>query len=347
MRLEAFLTDLLYDHDCVIIPGFGGLVANYRPARLNKITHVVRPPSKHVGFNRNLTHNDGLLVAHIARITGRAYDSVLKEVEEEVAGYQQLLIGGERVAWQSIGLIFRDRSGSLQFVPEEQENFLLDAFGLVPVQLRALAPAVKTEENIPAVASGAFRRTWIRAAAAVAIPLLAAGTWLWFNHTSGHNGYERAVINPLTIFQRPAAYSPVFIRPELQPWDTTQVVGWESLLQQKGVRVNLVTGEEDARGIEIAEPKSKARISARQKSTSTRADVKVKYVIIAGAFEQPDNAERLINQLESEGVRAFRAGMRGRLHLVGVASAESEREARRSITEMREAGRKSVWLLKR
>ena len=36
MRLDLFLAELLYDHDCVIVPGFGGLVANYRPAKLNE-----------------------------------------------------------------------------------------------------------------------------------------------------------------------------------------------------------------------------------------------------------------------------------------------------------------------
>jgi hypothetical protein len=169
MRLEAFLTDLLYDHDCVIIPGFGGLVANYRPARLNRVTHVIKPPSKHVGFNRNLTHNDGLLVAHISLVTGKSYAESLREVEETVAEYQHALIHGERVSWQRIGLFFRDRGGNMQFVPEDQENFLPEAFGLTPVQLRPLAKEIAETPAVPAPAVQRVRHTgWWKAAAAVA-----------------------------------------------------------------------------------------------------------------------------------------------------------------------------------
>ena len=45
---------LLYKHDCVIIPGFGGFVCNMEHARIDQVTHVIIPPGKHIIFNPNL-----------------------------------------------------------------------------------------------------------------------------------------------------------------------------------------------------------------------------------------------------------------------------------------------------
>lgn len=343
MRLEAFLTDLLYDHDCVIIPGFGGLVANYRPARLNKVTHVIKPPSKHVGFNRNLTHNDGLLVSHIARIINRSYNEVQAEVEELVAGYHQQLLQGERVVWQGIGLIFRDRSGSMQFVPQEQENFLLDAYGLVPVQLRAIVRTTEGETEVQVIPTRRTASGWMKAAAAVSVPLLAAGIWLWFNHTGADRGFELASINPLKWMHQRADYLPDVPRPELASWDTTEVAGWESLFDKPGIRVNLLTGEEDARGVEVAASGPVSPV----KSSSSHTVKSSAYIVVAGAFEVLENADRFISQLNASGVQAFRAGQRGRLHLVGVASASSDKDARAAMSELRGRTNLSVWLLKR
>ncbi|MCC3160852.1 hypothetical protein LJ737_26680, partial [Hymenobacter sp. 15J16-1T3B] len=35
MQLTDHIQHLLRDHDCVIIPDFGGLIADYEPARLH------------------------------------------------------------------------------------------------------------------------------------------------------------------------------------------------------------------------------------------------------------------------------------------------------------------------
>jgi len=49
--------------DC---PGFGGFIGNYTPARIDKSTGTFYPPVKQISFNRNLNHNDGLLIGRIS-----------------------------------------------------------------------------------------------------------------------------------------------------------------------------------------------------------------------------------------------------------------------------------------
>ncbi len=66
MDITAFIRELLFGHDCVIVPGFGGFIGNYTPARIDKSTSTFYPPVKQISFNRNLNHNDGLLVGRIS-----------------------------------------------------------------------------------------------------------------------------------------------------------------------------------------------------------------------------------------------------------------------------------------
>ena len=66
MDITAFIRELLFGHDCVIIPGFGGFIGNYNPAHIDKNSGTFYPPVKQISFNRNLNHNDGLLVGRIS-----------------------------------------------------------------------------------------------------------------------------------------------------------------------------------------------------------------------------------------------------------------------------------------
>ena len=51
MNIETYISDLLYRHDCVIIPGLGGIITNYRSAQIHPVSHKLQPPSKSIRFN--------------------------------------------------------------------------------------------------------------------------------------------------------------------------------------------------------------------------------------------------------------------------------------------------------
>jgi hypothetical protein len=91
MRLDPFITDLLFDHDCVILPEFGGLVANYRSAKLNVISHVILPPSKSIGFNPSLKYNDGLLTNYISSALGMSYKEASVLVSQTISEFLRLI----------------------------------------------------------------------------------------------------------------------------------------------------------------------------------------------------------------------------------------------------------------
>jgi nucleoid DNA-binding protein len=97
MDITAFIRELLFGHDCVILPGFGGFVGNYTPARIDKDTDTFYPPVKQISFNRNLNHNDGLLVGKISSSTGINYGDARNMVDEFVTSLRKRLERGEKV----------------------------------------------------------------------------------------------------------------------------------------------------------------------------------------------------------------------------------------------------------
>jgi len=139
MNLDKKICELLYDHDCVIIPKFGGFVANKKAAHIHPRQNIITPPSKSIGFNKNLTSNDGLLSNYLAQKENISYAAALAFIESSVEKYKQELSEGKRVEFEGLGVIYKDRSDNIRFLPHNTENFLQESFGLSKVYFKPLA----------------------------------------------------------------------------------------------------------------------------------------------------------------------------------------------------------------
>ena len=138
MDITAFIRELLFGHDCVIVPGFGGFIGNYTPARIDKKTGTFHPPVKLISFNRNLNHNDGLLVGKISGSSGINYGDARNLVEEFVSDTRRKLEKGEKVVFDHIGSFINNQEGNIQFEPDRSSNYHLDSYGLESFQLLPL-----------------------------------------------------------------------------------------------------------------------------------------------------------------------------------------------------------------
>ena len=138
MDITAFIRELLFGHDCVIVPGFGGFIGNYTPARLDKTTNTFYPPVKQISFNRNLNHNDGLLIGRISESVKLNYGDVRNMVEEFVNDLHRKLSHGEKVVFENIGSFINNQEGNVQFEPNRDANYHLNSFGLTQLQVEPL-----------------------------------------------------------------------------------------------------------------------------------------------------------------------------------------------------------------
>lgn len=130
MDIRNNLARLLESHDCVIIPGFGGFIGSYAPARIDPVNHRFIPPSKKLLFNINLRQNDGLLISSIAAETGSSYEASRQMLEDFTNILIQQVKTGRGYTIPRIGRLFTDREGNIQFDQDQGANLLPDSFGL-------------------------------------------------------------------------------------------------------------------------------------------------------------------------------------------------------------------------
>jgi cell division protein FtsN len=131
--LSKHIEILLRDHNCVIVPDFGGFIANYRSAVIDRDHQRIIPPSKSVLFNGKLTSNDGLLANAIAIASKMTYPDALKHIANHVAEWKTLLKNGQRVEVGEVGFLYREQD-QIVFEQSRELNLLLQAYGLSGVK---------------------------------------------------------------------------------------------------------------------------------------------------------------------------------------------------------------------
>lgn len=145
----SFLEHLLYDHECVIIPQFGGFVVNAEGFTFNEREGKIHPKKKCVAFNEKLKTDDRFLSTEWAK--KKAISS--KEASTEILAFSkelksQLLTQGE-VNVGILGTFTLNQENRISFSPNPEFNADLTVFGLFPVGLGHLQGAkVKKPELI-------------------------------------------------------------------------------------------------------------------------------------------------------------------------------------------------------
>jgi hypothetical protein len=164
LDFEKHIKDLLLLHDCVILPGLGGFVANYRPAEFDRVRNTASPPSKHILFNRQLVHNDGLLFAHVSKAEGYGYKDVENMARTYFEGIQKDTRKGMKFNIGGLGYFYADSEGQIQFTEEAGNNFLLESYGLPLLQYREFEkkPIPESYRSVGAEINPAARQARIR-----------------------------------------------------------------------------------------------------------------------------------------------------------------------------------------
>lgn len=166
MDIAARISELLFDYECVVLPGLGGFITNDKPAQLNRITHQLKPPFREILFNVQLTANDGLLAKHISETESIPYKAARQKVEEFVTWCRNELQAGRQIGFSQIGTLAFDTNHNIVFEQDHQINYNPDSFGLAPL----VSPAIKRvsqEEKIKGIIiphAGTGRRTDRKAA---------------------------------------------------------------------------------------------------------------------------------------------------------------------------------------
>ncbi|MBP8959861.1 MAG: SPOR domain-containing protein [Bacteroidales bacterium] len=281
MDVPAVIKELLFSHDCVILPGFGGFIGNYSPARIDKSNNTLHPPVKLISFNRNLNHNDGLLIDRISALEGTDYNHARYIVEDFVAGIKKQLSRGEKVLFDGIGTFVNNSEGNMQFEPYKDVNFDLNSYGLTSFQFPLLEDfdvrrRVFKELHKETSGNSNFQKYLWRAA--IIIPL--AGT---------------LVALPLFTDIFKTSVQITSLNPLVKP--VTDSSGGNILSEKSNTPASVVTAKENPSDTISLQP-AREPVTTSQ---SVQATVPEEYGIIAGSFKSESNALMLIRKLSAEG----------------------------------------------
>jgi hypothetical protein len=324
MNHEKYISELLFEYDCVIIPGFGGFIGNYTPAGIHASYNTFLPPSKSLLFNANLKQNDGLLAVRISQGERMSYADAIHLIGSMVSDWKKQLNSGTVVEIHHVGKLYRDEEGNYQFEQDREVNFLPGSYGLSSV----ISPAIirqgvrrKLEKKILHYAgSPAHNRHYIpkalKWAALIALPL---GTAAFFGVSNfeklksisvAYSGMWFSGTSPEIVKKAPLP-KPVF-RPRQEIVKNTPV---------------------------LAEP-------VTQKVAAVKPAGEKPFAIIVGAFKFLENAEGLVADLRSKGYDAAIAGQtRTGLYRVSLVSFTDKAEAFAQLTIVRSNEFSSAWLL--
>ncbi len=245
-RFIEYISDLLFLHDCVIIPDFGGFICNYKSAHIDEENGLICPPAKDILFNRNLTHNDGLLVNWIACKENITYEKATVQVTLFCEELKIKLNQRQRVVFGDIGVFYTDRRFNIIFEPDKN-NFFAEAYGMAPLKVPKLEitpvkPVVVLPPNTPVPdisayinleSSGNFLHRLLKygLAAAVITGIIVIAQFFLYNNGHDYFGMERNHSNvqpELPVMSSPkikcnSVISPVY---DYVNYDPVNDLGW-------------------------------------------------------------------------------------------------------------------------
>lgn len=366
MAIERDLHELLYAHDCVIVPRFGGFLTHYRPARLDEQRRSIHPPSKDVSFNRHLTRTDGLLTDHLAKADGLDFNQANAVIDGEVDAWHSKLDRDGRLELPRIGTFYRDAERNLQFDPDRRVNFLKDAYGLRPVaavpcvvpQAIPAAVPVRPEPKViplvPVEETHERRFPWL-AAATVGALMLTAGTWwvVMSKSPSGAqwSGFDLFASNePTTYQQRPQTNTPGLDLVDTATWTLTSGLTGVQQLSVPGdsaTRVIVDMGFPEVVAVEPAATTPEKQAAAPESTAVTVKTPRIRFHVIGGCFLQKENAEGFMADLRAKGFAASIIDHKGGLFRVAIGSYPQRALALEALAAVRKEDAPQAWLLVR
>ncbi len=202
----AFIENLLYTHDCVIIPHFGGFVLNTQDFQLDD-AQVIHPKSKWVAFNERLQSDDGLLATHWAKEKGISQKQAFAAVHQFGQTLSAEIKEAKQFPFGNIGVFQVSKSGRLQFEPNQTLNFDLNQYGLQPVSIGIKKtkpslqanPVEKSTEDQPMAEPAPVKRTRQHQFYTYVVLAFLFGGVAAYYLTEPNSRYVNSSFSPLTI----------------------------------------------------------------------------------------------------------------------------------------------------
>ncbi len=348
---------LLYEHNCVVLPGFGGFIANRVPSRVNEAQQRVEPPRKVVAFNSNLIQNDGLLANHIAVVENMTYDNAVRHISDFVEVLKTEIQLKKYSAIKGVGDFYLNSENKIVFVPEADVNFSKETFGLFPISIRKIlredlledgkplgkgysrsktlpAPKLKTKQN----------SKWAYSALLIALPL-AVG---FFTQQTGL--LQQADFNISSVFSKKRIENTTTFKLVTPNETTSKAEVANNITEAKPINAPVVNAfkipKDEVEPVSTplqSIPNEAIEIAPAQAAVAPL--VNIQYHIIGGSFAVPENAQNFLKQLQQKGYTSYIVGTNANgLAMVSYAGFASETDALLLLQKIQQSENSQAWL---
>ncbi|MBO0929674.1 HU domain-containing protein [Fibrella aquatilis] len=131
-----YLKKLLYQYDCLVVPGLGAFLTHAVSASYNERDGLFLPPRRRLAFNEAMRLDDGILTNYIMFHEQCHREAALAHIDAFVQEIKQAAQQMGSFSLDGIGLFSLNAENSLQFDPELRHNFLSSAYGMSAVQVQ-------------------------------------------------------------------------------------------------------------------------------------------------------------------------------------------------------------------
>ena len=332
-NLGDIIIELLYDNECVIVPEFGGFIAQYSSAHLDESTGFFSPPSKNILFNKNLISNDGLLVNALAQLENISFVDASAIIKNKVAQLKQELKTKKQIEITSLGLIYLHQD--IVKFKQKSDNILLDSYGLTSFNINEFKLPKKEVTKVLKLdrPSAVIPKNWWVAAAV--IPMLFYSAWIPMktNLFNEKEPFHYSDLNPFT-FTKQSKYQPKSI---VNLNDVVTLTESEIELSSKpiepSVQLNNIEGNNNTKIEEL--------------TTKINTKSAVQFHIIVGCFSSKANANKLIKELNNKGNKAYELDVHKNLHRISIGSFKDKIKAVHFKRKIKSQQNISSWILKK
>jgi len=347
VNITPIIRELLLRNQKAVIPGFGTFIILQRPAQLNKISHVLTPPSNEIRFDSSQQSDDGKLSGYLVQKLKQNRTMATETIDQFInTSADQLRVKGV-VSLEGMGTLTREKSGDITFKPDEELLKRTNFFELpklnIPVTQPVSPGSVTEAPRERQVVSAKKKRGWWIAAALIAlfIGLLAVG------YFTGMVDSFLAGDETITVGSKTNRDSDKLVFGSRVASDGSQN-GTDTLKEKISRELDERTARENALMYEEAEPKptEKLKNTISEPVQPALTATNKPYHIIAGAFMVPNNADRQKFQLERKGFSPVLLPKRGDYFMVSLGSYDSHEQAVAAMRLLRRKLEQELWVMK-
>lgn len=345
-EFTEYIKELLYRHDCVIIPQLGGFVGSYSPAAVHPVTHTFHPPFKKILFNENLKNNDGLLAQFISTRKNIPFSHANSMIDQFVAEIKRKLEREEKVILEGLGIFILNSEHHIEFTPSETTNFLESSYGLIKF---TSPPVVRSEDKKvmmkpfvdrkPASRHSPVKKRAHLAAVLITGMIIIAG-WAIMNLTviKDFSANYTGLLDYFNAFSGPVTEMPVNTHS-----GSSGMTGSADAPSKEKDALN--THSTKYHGITFTHSDKNDLIVPHSINQEQPVVSETKYYIIAGAFRNHNNAEKLVVRLKNKGYNASYAGLTGSgLLRVAYDAVAIKEEALELLARIRSDENQAAWI---